>query len=165
MRMVFALGSLCLLAGCGQPDVEACETFIKSELQAPATYRRVAITKVDSALMSMSEFRRRTGIPDLRRDENETLRRYGELREGDRPSLRTLGITFEADNGYGVPVRATRVCAFKLIDGKLPDGAEIESTARDAALKANSKQLIGAGLLPNAPASSDRKYDCCLADM
>lgn len=124
------------LAGCGQPDVDGCEQFIKSGLQAPATYNRVSIQTSDRP-SSADEIRKLGGVA-LGTGE---YMHYG---------LRSVAIQYDAANAYGTPIRSSEVCLFPLSDGKLRgDARSLASTVEMHENARSFRGLAAAGAIPN----------------
>lgn len=142
--------ALMALASCDQasPDVKACEGYIKANLLAPSTYKRIGVLKTDQA-MTAPEFTAAVGLDHQTSTQQLALR--NEAARG--LALRTVSITYESENGFGVPVREDKICAFKVVGG-VPevapadrDGARLDKAVREL----NDK--IGVKKAP---------FECCL---
>jgi hypothetical protein len=152
-----------LLAGCGahpqaQPDINACETFIKSELQSPSTYNRLSVASTDrqTSAEEMLDLYSEDSVRDLQK----TLL---EIEEREGLALRQVQIEYEAANSYGVPVRAYEICVFKLVGGSLEEADRLEANARMAKLRRAVRQYDELGLMKAAPSGrGGAKYACCL---
>lgn len=96
-----------LLSGCdflegGSSEVAECEAFIKQQLVAPSTYRQIEAQVHDSSLLTAREFQERLG--------DKTPPRESRLR------LRTVNITYDAQNALGVALQDETACQFKITE-------------------------------------------------
>ena len=136
----------------GQPDVKACEAFIKEGLRSPSSYSRVSVIK---------------GVEPISIEELQKLRppsSFDKLLKGDR-SLHLVSIEYDADNAYGTSIRGVEVCAFEMRNGELPDSTMIDLKARQSASKRTLRQLSEAGMIEGAPpgsTNSPARFPCCL---
>ena len=146
-----------VLTGCGQPDVDACERFVKGELRSPSTYRQVALTQRDLPL-SLKDFRAITG------DRSEPLRDMIDKRSQN--GIRTITITYDASNAYGTSVRETRECHFRLRDGKLlGDAQSFDLREKKQKLDRDFWDAARSGVIPNfnpADVPPEPERSCCL---
>jgi len=97
-----------ILCGCDKPEVQMCEAFIKSDLKAPATYQRISYSARQHHFSTWPEYRRFTG------DYQNTLYQLAHHGEEDPsgPYLKTVTIDYDAQNGFGVPLRGSETCGF-----------------------------------------------------
>lgn len=130
------------LAGCDKPDVKACETFIKSGLKAPSTYRRVSVTERLQSFPNWTAFRSETG------SERKTLLEMMGQKEPSHPTIRIVAIEYDAANAFGVALRSGEVCAF--------EEGQNEQT-RDMVLSSAQRRRDYAAKPP-----AGLKYPCCL---
>ncbi|MDO9489032.1 MAG: hypothetical protein Q7J32_11705 [Sphingomonadaceae bacterium] len=163
MRSLLTLAgaaSLSMLGGCdfikgGSGEIARCEAFVKAQLRSPSTYKRVHASVFDSRLLTAAEFQERLG--DKVPPPESALR------------LRSVSLTYEADNGFGVPIEERADCQFKVTeeerDAELisPDAItrEIEEQReRENALKPDD-DLASEDLFGPPPAGYLRS-PCCL---
>lgn len=144
-----------LLAGCGRADIAACEDFVKEGLKAPSTYKRISVNTYDEPV-SLPEFIKKTGQENAHPVTKQLLALQAER----GLALRTVAIVSEAHNSYGVPLRTTEICAFKLVGGKLEGKSSIASSVARAKLRRSSNMMAEAGLLPKR--EQQGPYPCCL---
>lgn len=140
------------LAGCGRPDVKACEIFIKDGLRSPSTYR----------LISMSEQDEKVSKPPLPKEAGE-LERMAWEQDKAQHGIRSLILEYDAANAYGTPIRGHQVCTFATIDGDLQDNATIDAnTAHRRAMEAFDA-AARSGALPNVKPEDwpTRERTCC----
>lgn len=154
--LILVPAALLMLSACGQADVQACEQFIKSGLKAPSTYKQISLKTYDEQL-SLPEFLQRTGQKNL----HPVIQRGLELQAEDGLGLRTIVIESEAANGYGVPIRSTDICAFKLVGGKVEDKRALDMHVSSAENRRSSAQLREAGYLP-ASQEDGGAFPCCV---
>ena len=162
-KIRWSVMSLCsLLAACDKPDVAACEQFIQAGLKAPSTYRRITIESHDIPT-TRRQFWADAGLPDPIKDPSSTIRALAQLEDRAKITRRTTYISYDADNGMGVPIRGLNSCTFKLVDGELPSADRLRAAATSAASEEGDAVLIERGLLP--PEFSKKKpnvgFECC----
>lgn len=152
------------LAACSKPDVEACESYIKDGLKAPSTYRQLKVTSVDVSPIDADTLIKEVGLPKLSKkaDAFDRLRRTALEVDLKQPGLglRRMAIDYEAENGFGTPLRETAICAFVLTDGKLPVADSLTvlvGRANHDRLRASLHELS-----PKVPAPPERRYPCCV---
>lgn len=154
----------------GRPDVAACETYIRGVLKTPSTYRRASVQVMDSERLSQAAFDLRTGLypvprptkaqakadPTLPIDANlDAMRRS--LMEGRELRVRTVLISYDAENGFGAPIRSQAACQFRLLDGELGD----EGTLKRHADSVVSSQKLGELGVSTSRRSAPR-FPCCI---
>ncbi len=142
------------IAACAKPEISACEEFVKGGLRAPATYRRVSLETRDERV-TWDEYLRES--PSDRG--NEMLKRAFDLGQ----ERRIVSLTYDAQNGFGVPVRNMTRCAFRLSEGKLAN-RNLKTTVRLAIAQRELRQSVRRGELPNIPPSDrplEPAYPCC----
>jgi hypothetical protein len=125
-----------VLASCGQADVAACEEFLKGGLRSPATYRKVSVRTYDAPITKQQA----TAI-GARVYDNRPL------------TLRKVFIDYDADNAYGTPVRGIEMCAFVLLEGKLPDAGSLRTKVSLAGTQRDYRRLTR---------QQEPDYPCCL---
>ncbi|MFG6082058.1 hypothetical protein ACEUZ9_002699 [Paracoccus litorisediminis] len=112
-------GSVALAALHREPEVEfisACEDVLKERLKAPATYRRIEVSKVRTFQGSYDQLEGYDLVPDRKARDAARDRVWIELDEQRRklfeqdPAMMEVLITSEAQNSFGVPVRAVSLC-------------------------------------------------------
>jgi hypothetical protein len=145
-----------LLAGCGSPDVAACEEFIKGTLDTPATYKRADVRIIDEPNLELARYLEQTG---LKPPATEAYRVIRDIEVEQGLGLRRLVILFDADNAYGTPIRRAQTCAFKLDGGRVSE-TDLSITSAQAA--AAMERLRSMGELP-VGAESSLKFPCCLS--
>ena len=151
--MVLLAGAL-TTAACGKPEVSACEEFVKAGLSAPATYRRVTSEIRVERVSWAQHLEESPGDRD-----NDLLKRAFDLGQ-DR---RIVSLTYDAQNGFGVPIRNTMQCAFRLSEGKLTDH-NLEKAVQLAVAQRELRQSVRQGALPGIPpteAAPEPAYPCC----
>ena len=148
-----------LLAGCNQltstfdePEVQACEHFLKETLGSPASYDRVEVI-IRHESISAKELDEITVNPPLLANKD--------------PGLLFVSIEYDAKNGYGSVTRASQLCAFETDGGEFPPGGEavLMSEARMAASATALRDLVASGAVDGTSLSDlgpSRKYPCCL---
>lgn len=92
------------LMGCDwfeeRPEILQCERWVQLGLAAPSTYKRIGVEIADSPPLSREEFQIRAGLD---RAPQETGLR-----------IRTVYLSYDAANGFGVPIRNTKACLFQV---------------------------------------------------
>lgn len=148
-----SIGALSL-ASCGQPEVKACEQFIKSGLKAPSTYKRLALSVHDERVTWEQHLR------ESPNDRNVEIFRkayeHGQLR-------RIVALDYEASNAFGVPIRSSEQCAFGLQEGKVADRTRLLNSVKIAEAQRSFRQVNEAGALPNGVQLDmpEPTYPCC----
>ena len=147
-----------VVAGCGQPEIKACEQYAKSGLRSPATYRRAGVRTIDERVTA-EEFLTRRG-------DNPKDHARGLFLEGLRRSntgIRNIVISYDADNAFGTPIRGEQICMFQLRDGKLVDDEkEIQTRIKIAEADRDFRALARSGGLPNLGPQDVPEKPCCL---
>lgn len=123
LRAALLVASCGALGSCGMLDAEEvkiCEASLKAGLKAPATYKRAEVTSLDTGPLTQAQFDEEVGRADTRGNPSaEQLRLLQrDLAKGKTLGLRTVAIAYDAENAFGVPLRAAKVCVFRTLDGK-----------------------------------------------
>lgn len=154
----------------GRPDVAACETYIRGVLKTPSTYRRASVQVMDSEPLSQAEFDARTGLypvprltkaqakadPMLAIDANlDAMKRS--LMEGREQRVRTVLIGYDAENGFGAPIRELAACQFRLVDDELQDAATLKAHAGMVAAQRQMEMLGVPGRR-----RPELRFPCCI---
>jgi hypothetical protein len=96
-------------SGADSPLVAACEEAIKSELLAPSTYRRANLHEAAETITLDDYFAARQDDPArqklLRMDYSQGTRLTAQL-------------SYDASNGFGVPIRAGVTCTYDYLGDK-----------------------------------------------
>lgn len=159
----------------GRHDVTTCERYIGTGLAAPATYRRVQATRIDSEPLTQAAFDERAGIkpPAAPRRPRDKIDKAlaGKARidalmadldrqraEGRELRLRRVLIDYDATNALGVPIRASAACSFRLVDGKLDAAWALERRAD----RSDEKLQAAVDMLRGGRGAADRRSGCCL---
>ncbi|WP_394663250.1 hypothetical protein [uncultured Sphingomonas sp.] len=141
------------------PDLAACELHIRSGLPAGVGYRRVAVTRDDTAPLTFTQFQQQAGVSASVHGlgEAEELRDLadGLAAKAGRLSLRRMMLTYQV-GGEAQPRQ--QICAFRLSDGKLQSA----ETLNDAATSSTAKALDALADLKRRPRQSRPKHSCCL---
>lgn len=168
-RRPYAAGTvlaLCLvLAACGKPDVEACESYIKEGLASPATYRREEVTVFENApIMTPAQYYEKVGLPDPIHDRSDVIRTNAQLHRDDRIRLRSMFVRYSVSNAYGVPVRGTDHCVFKIVNDVEPTAKELDFALANTRVRQSTRELVSRGLAPPNFLNGypNPHYDCCL---
>jgi len=152
-RLVVAVAAL-LAAGCSaDADVDACEAFVQRD--GADGYRRLAMFREDSAPMTLAAFRKAAGLAPPTDEVSRLKATRLELAAG-RGQLQLRRIVLNYQLGSSEP--QTEVCAFRLVDGALPEPAELAG-AGDTSLADGRATL--AEIRGEKPPVKPR-YDCCL---
>ena len=146
-----------VLAGCGAPEVSACEDFIKDGLKSPSSYQRASVeTNVEPT--TLDGFREASGRPMT-----------GSIYEGyykhHKVALRNVVIKYDAQNAYGTPVREVGICAFELTDGELrKTKGELHAAVLSAIAARSFRDMANRGAFDGIEPGSleGPKYPCCL---
>jgi hypothetical protein len=159
MRVLAMIGiGFCMALGaCDDPEVRACEVFLKKTLRDPTSYKRISITKADQHFANWKAYQERTG------DERplSIAKSFGVAPAG-RPGLRTVAVSYEAANGVGDPVPGRQICAFELRNGELGKNAEdLERAAIVSYSHVALRGLLKDGSSARAP-ETGLKFDCCM---
>lgn len=160
-----ALAIYLVLTACGKPDVKTCESYIKEGLASPATYRREEVSVFQNGpVMTPAQYYEKVGLPDPIRDTNDVIRTNAELRRDDRIRLRNMFIRYSVSNAYGVPVRGTAHCAFKIVNDVEPTAKELDFALSKAKVRQSTRELVSRGLAPPDFLNGypNPHYDCCL---
>lgn len=94
------------LDGCdpASPLIAACEAALKERLVAPATYRRIRVTKAPDELVPAEEYFEKSG---------DSPAVVAALRaSGQQPMRRRAIIEYDAENRIGVPLRGIVECSY-----------------------------------------------------
>ena len=155
MKIAFPLllSSSALLSACGEPEVEACEEFIKDGLKSPSSYKRASVSKLDETI-SQEMFLENHGKID-------TFDKHW-LDDG-RLTQRIVAIEYDADNSFGASIRGAGICEFHLIDGELPSQISLDASVSMAIAQRSMRELGRAGLIPNEGKLDipEPRYGCC----
>jgi len=144
-----------LVSGCGpeDADVGVCEAFVRRD--GAAGYERLGFVRDDSAPMTLAAFRKAAGLPEatdevsrLSATRLELAAKRGQLQ------LRRLALQYRLSSGEP----QTAVCAFRLVDGELPEAEEL-ARAGDTSLADGRATLAR---VRGKPEGARPKYDCCL---
>lgn len=95
---------------CGLSDsalLTACETAIKSELLAPASYRRISVRETAEKIDLQKYLRDHETSPAVR----QLL-----ARSSSQPMRGHALIVYDASNAFGVPIRAGADCTYEALD-------------------------------------------------
>ena len=154
-----AIAALTLLGGCnllkgGGSEIAQCEAFVRGQLKAPSTYKRVHALASDSSLLTAREFQERLGDPVPPPE--------------SRLRLRDVSLTYEAQNGFGVPIEQTAYCQFKITEedreseliSPLAVSREIEEKVARESAQEEPDYLEEESLFGNKPVSL--RPPCCL---
>lgn len=154
----------------GRPDVAACETYIRGVLKTPSTYRRASVQVIDSGPLSQAAFDQQSGLYPIPKPsaaeakadsllaseaQLDAIRRS--LMQGREQRLRTLLISYDAENGFGAPIRSQGACQFRLLDGELEDAGTLKRHADSVA----SSQKLGELGVSTSRRSAPR-FACCI---
>lgn len=105
--------------------MRACEEHIRRDLPASDSYRRLSAQRVDTAPLTNAAFKAADLVRPRRGDPDRELWDLRQLlRDAKLIALRILVIRHDSIRTVNAPVRATVVCAFPLIDGKLEGGGQ-----------------------------------------
>ncbi|PNU05481.1 hypothetical protein [Novosphingobium guangzhouense] len=133
-------------------EVKACEAYTLETLASPSTYKRIDVIthdeKVTKARLKELSPNRPDWVPN------------------DDPGIKTVGIQYDAQNGYGAIMRGGMVCAFETERGEVKDNSvSLDGRASAAASHAKFRDLVERGIVPNMTAADLgplREYQCCL---
>ena len=148
MRLSSAVPALLVLCGCDdvsaildEPEVRACEHYLKETLLSPSSYKRRDVT---------------TWREQITPEELNEITIDSALLPNEDPALVLVGIEYEAVNSYGVELEGGEICAFEA-DGEdiVDSGDSMMSKARMAASAHRLRSIV-----PDAPPV--REHDCCL---
>lgn len=98
-------------AGCSfsdSPLTTACEGRVKNILLAPTTYRRVEL-KEWSETLTPGQWLGKRGSAHWEEDKK---RRSEMERDGVQPAEFFSRLSYDADNAFGVPIRASVLCSY-----------------------------------------------------
>ena len=141
-----------------RPDLLACEAHIRARVSDASGYKRLNVTRVDTAPLTAVEFKRQAGrsASAIGLKEVERLQDIADgiyARSGTL-QLRLLTITYSLWDG--APVE--KACAFRLIDGELQSVDTLMSNAVDDHLK----ELDTLAIVRGRSRVSRPKHTCCL---
>jgi hypothetical protein len=89
----------CEAAVAGADQIAECEAFLQRGLLAPSTYKRIGASVTDSELLPPAQFAREVTQSNL---------------PAEPAHLRVVGLTYDADNSFGAPLRDIYVCQFRI---------------------------------------------------
>lgn len=140
---------LLFLAGCGRPEVTACEQFIKAQLDSPASYQRATVRTMDRVL-SPEAFYKAAG---------RQIETYGPASQkqirSEKYAVRTVRIDYDSTNPYGVSIRGTDTCQFRLRDG-VPSIPDMDLAIGQHEIRRAAVAMVGPPIVkPETP--------CCLS--
>lgn len=137
------------LAGCGRPEVAACEQFIKSQIVSPASYQRASVETMDRDV-SADEYYKAAGR------QIETLpQRSRELAQEERYVIRSVVIDYDTADIDGSVVRSKDICQFRMRDGG-PDIPNMDLAIGQHEIRRSAVALVGPPIVkPETP--------CCLS--
>lgn len=121
-----------LLAGCDKADVKACEDYILDGLRSPSTYERIEVTRSESPV-APADYDRIIGVLD---GSIGAAVKKADLSEG--VAVRSLYVSYDAQNAFGAPVRNIEECKFKVVGGKLDDATSLRTNV----LLATNRRLL-----------------------
>lgn len=137
-RSAVALSSVaafCALSGCSrleqwrQPEVAACEDFVRGKLKAPTTYRRAKSTVIDEKLSLESWNALQKVRLGAMSDQFQDMTK----RSSDEGGVRSVLLEYDAENGFGVPMRGMEICKF-LMSSFPKDEFEVKPDAESSKL-------------------------------
>jgi hypothetical protein len=142
-----------------QPDVLACEAYVRSKLADPSAYRRENLKRRDTDHLDINSFYKMSGkpasvvgVPEL--EQAWRIIDEGAARRGDL-QLRLLDLTYSR---WGGDAPQTQVCAFRLVDGELQGHEALMENAEGSLQKSvETLAILRGGRRPAKP-----KYPCCL---
>ncbi|QTH20147.1 hypothetical protein HRJ34_17510 [Rhizorhabdus wittichii] len=105
--------SLSLNACSLQPQVTACETFVREKIDTPATFKVVSTSSVSGSAKDVA-------------------------RLDPAGQVMLVSIEYDAANQYGAPIRSKAFCAFPMKNGRLPS---LEDMKRHASASAWAVKL------------------------
>lgn len=112
------------------PDLSACELHVRSRLPVGKEYRRIDVTRTDTAPQSFADFKEQAGVSASVHGlgEAEKLRDLADelAAKAGRLSLRRMVLTYQLD-GEAQPRK--QICAFRLSDGQLQDASTLNANA------------------------------------
>ena len=141
------------LAGCGDPEIKACEVFVKEGLASPSSYSQINVVTFTDAL-SYEMLRDATGSKG-----NAALENALKLSATD-PGVRTVLLEYDADNRVGATLRESAVCHFAMTDvanEKFYREDDLSGLAERAASQNDFRVL-----LPGLGHESKPPVGCCL---
>lgn len=163
MRALFSSAALLALGACGagaEPDLAACETFVKRDMVFPESFERLAVSRVDDEPTDNAAFIKRAGLvkpPDLLAF-RELWNVEQQIYDGSRIALRQMTLDYRFKAGSGEYERTKAVCAFRLVDGELPSSETLERAAKSRTREGLDTLMKIKGMRP-LPAP---RFDCCL---
>jgi hypothetical protein len=168
LRYAAALALAATAGGCGsllggsddQPEIAACRAFQSKLLKAPATMKMIGAPTIADRPINLADFKAKY-MPG---ESNPILLANVELKAQKGLAIRTVGLEYDAENSFGVPIRGPVVCEF-LASGGATDARE--ALIRDAESAASEQQmndLIEAGIVApdQIPGRRKRSPPCCI---
>ncbi|MEW6630327.1 MAG: hypothetical protein AB1440_05615 [Pseudomonadota bacterium] len=105
---------------------KACETVIKERLRSPSGYKRIEVVEAEAKPLSLEDFLKYGGY-----DDGDTMQAlYTKIYNSDvannhTPKMLERYISYDAPNGYGVPIRSTAICQLPSEDGNASNASSL----------------------------------------
>ena len=153
----FAFAFLLMLGGCDtidgwrNPEVAACETFIKEGLASPSSYDRVKFLTGNDAI-SKNDYAYGEGWTP-----KSPFFEFAKRKAID-PSIRAVSIEYGAANAYGTPIRSFGYCEFLMSNAASGDFGDEPSKAANSIIRMNAV----AALAPGLTEQQRTQKPCCL---
>lgn len=135
------------LSACSfEPQVKACETFVREKISTPSTLKVVSTSYVPGSAK---------GIRGL----------------DPAGEVMLVSVEYDSENEYGASVRSTAHCAFPMKQGQLPSLTDMERRASSSASSAKLNAIRRHDAEPeptntirriNTDEEQESVYDCCI---
>ena len=153
MRLSFLAIAVFGLSGCGDPEIKACEAFVKEGLASPSSYSRIEASTFTDAL-SYETLMDATGSKG-----NAALENALKISATD-PGVTTVLLQYDADNRFGATLRESAVCHFAMTDVTNEEFYREEDLTGLAERAASQNDLRA--LLPGLGHEGKPPVGCCL---
>lgn len=152
-----AAGSWYWFAG-DEPDLLACEAYIRTGLSSADGYHRIDVTRSDTQPLTFLQFKGEAGrsASAIGMKEVERLQDISDGISARSGTLQLRLLTVTYSSWAGIPLK--KVCAFRLLNGELEAPDTLMSNAGDGHIEA----LKTLAILQGRRRPPKPKYACCL---
>ena len=126
MRKALIFLVISALSGCDLMTpklVTVCEDLLKDRLNSPSSYKRIEVSDGSSKLLTRDEYAKQMASDGLSKTIAEfDLKAFDE--GTNKPTVFRYFISYDASNGFGVPLRRTAECEYFSRTGEEGDASK-----------------------------------------
>jgi len=137
--LLIVLGSCSAVDEWRNPEVAACENFIKEGLASPSSYHRIKFLTDDEEISAEDYAYGKGWTP------NSPFFDLA-IKEAVDPAIRSASIEYDAANGYGTPIRSFGFCQFLMSNAGQDEFGEDPAKAAESIRSMNAVAALAPGL-------------------